>query len=177
MIAWVREAFGHGFYAALLVVVVLATLLLAWLNGWRDTAKGVLPRLLVVWALVSVPFVLGLRGRGAADAGALRPRPRRGPADRLTRACAPAVGSAGSPCGAGTGRWVPALGGEDARELSSVQADHWRAKPAPLRVGGGVVAGCPQARPAMRRHAGILVCATGRTGRCAREQPSAAASG
>jgi lycopene cyclase domain-containing protein len=70
MIAWVREAFGHGFYAALLVVVVLATLLLAWLNGWRDTAKGVLPRLLVVWALVSVPFVLfdaGAHWRGWWD--------------------------------------------------------------------------------------------------------------
>jgi lycopene cyclase domain-containing protein len=58
MIAWVREAAGHGFYAALLAVVVLAMVLLAWRNGWHDTTRVVLPRLVVVWSLVSVPFVL-----------------------------------------------------------------------------------------------------------------------
>jgi tRNA pseudouridine38-40 synthase len=39
----------------------------------------------------------------------------------------------------------PALGMEDPRRLSSAQADHWRAEPAPMRAGGGAVAGCPQA--------------------------------
>jgi DHA2 family multidrug resistance protein-like MFS transporter len=71
-----------------------------------------------------------------------RPAPR--PALALVQPGVAGTGIDVTPAGTGP----PALGGEDPRGLSSAQADHGRAKPAPMRAGGGAVAGCPQDRPA-----------------------------